>query len=170
TLHLVSGAPVVAESELWIEYRDSTNTAYDPDLETDAGSAALLPCETRLRVLSFTELAPPTDDVSMAWWSVTLDEFGEASCMWAPPQGLHLGVGVLDASLAPALDLAGLGGPDEPLYGLYAQFGTTSPVWVFGVIGTSAQYAGTAVPPDSPPLPDGDYALTTLHLLPYSAQ
>ncbi len=167
TMRVTSGIPVVETSELWIEYRDTTNSPYDAEALSDETSPPL-PCVARLPVLSFVELAPPSAAVSLAWWALTLDEPDANSCPWAPPGDLHLGVGVLDPALAPALALAELGDAASPLYGLYVRVdGDANPVWVFGVVGTSAQYDGTATPAEAPPLPDGLYTLTTLHLLPY---
>jgi hypothetical protein len=163
TLEIAGGVPVPAGSTLDLTYRLEDGA----QASSDTAAAAALPCTRTPTITAITAEDAPDPAVSLGWWSFTLTANEEASCPWALPTGLHLGIGDLDPALHAAMDLAGLQVDGSQLDGLYVQYGD-NPLWVFGVAGTSAQYAGTAAsPPTAPPLPDGLYTLQGLHLLRY---
>jgi hypothetical protein len=107
----------------------------------------------------------PTDTTLdlFASWSLN---FGPATnCSSELTSPLLLGIGSLDSQIIPSVISAGL--TPDTLNGLYVQQDPTDPVlYVFGAIGTQAQFNGEANPLTNAPIPDGDYLIRTLYLLP----
>lgn len=118
------------------------------------------------------------DDAQLSgWWRLALETEVDTPCPWTIPtpdaagdtelEQVIVGFGALDPRLAASMAAADLD-PDLPVYGLYSlQPGPDGDrVFVFGVAGTQAMFAGTDTPVDEPPPADGAYALQTLLLLP----
>jgi hypothetical protein len=105
-----------------------------------------------------------------SWWQIELSEPID-TCEWAldfgtAPTRYALGIGQIDSKLYPAMQANGYDPEAVSLNALYVQLDGSDTVYVFGVAGTDAQFAGTEVASDVAPLPDGTYNLDTLHLLP----
>jgi hypothetical protein len=106
---------------------------------------------------------PPPEPALLGWWDLTLSDDG--SCPSNPgPLSLALGIGPYDSLLDPAMDQQGLS--LGSWNGAYLRLDGLEDLWIFGVIGTAGQADGTAPALRRRPVPDGDYLLTTLHLLP----
>lgn len=105
-----------------------------------------------------------SDEVELyGWWKVDLRD-GVAGCRWDGDATLTLGLGPVDDALSPAIAANGLG--TATAYGLYAQNGDAAVVYVFGLAGTESDFSGGTTPVEVSPLPDGNYELRGLHLLP----
>jgi hypothetical protein len=119
--------------------------------------------------LQEAEVISPPDPAILAWWSLTEDpEVDATNCPLARPAQLELGLGTIDPSLAPALDASDIDDTASP-YGLYARVGWSgidedTPLWIFGVAGTTEVYDGSVPAVTEGPLPDGTYELRALHL------
>ncbi len=106
-----------------------------------------------------------------SWWTLTLaqgDTPEALSCNAPVPSTLGLGAAPYDAQLASAADGAGFEDDGSALYSALAQFGAGEPVYLFGVLGTDAQFDGTFGGDPSAQVEDGMYTLNTLYLLPLS--
>lgn len=152
-LELQDGAVVLESSSLsW--------TYFDGDIASICSSTV---------ALASAEVSSTPDPSVLAWWVVTEDPDADTSdCPLRRPNQLELGLGVLDPSLAPAIDASDLDASAAP-YGLYARVGwdtleETTPVWIFGVAGTTGAFDGSAPAVTEGPLPDGMYEMRPLHL------
>lgn len=113
----------------------------------------------------------------LGWWQMTVDAPTDAPCPWTVPSPdtvgdtelaqVVVGLGPFDGRLLPQLEAAGLD-PALDLYGLYVLHPAADGdvVYIFGVAGTDAQFAGSETTVDGPPLPPGAYRLQSLVLLP----
>lgn len=151
-----------AEGDTWTASEDGVSTCVLQAVQVADGPADALDGEPLL-----------------GWWQIdTVDQSDETLlCPWPLPTPetafdtehtpLVLGLGPFDSRLSPALQSAGFErGLD--LYSLYMLHPAPQgdAIYVFGVAGTEAQYAGEETTVDAVPLPDGTYDLTTLVLLP----
>jgi hypothetical protein len=110
------------------------------------------------------DVAPAEDLDVWAWWRLNLApvEAAETGCpAWAGREWL-VGAGAYDTRLDPALYAAELA--ETELFGLYIREDHGAPLYVMGVVGTTAMYngkIGLAVPP----LTEGEYNARSLLLL-----
>lgn len=144
----VSGGDIdTATSTLSLEY-------FDSELNVQC---------SEVRAIASAETSPvPNSDTSIfGWWYL---ELSAASCTSDFAEQLWLGLGAWDPLMAPAADADGLTGED--LYGLYVQDNPLSPLLVFGVAGSAAQFAGNEPPITEGTLPENTYQLRSLYLLP----
>lgn len=175
TLVVAGGALDVDASalyvDLWLDGHSvcgalppSDTGSADTDTATDADVA--VPTEPDVAFASVQEA--PSDVALLAWWDLALTE-GAVPCEQPlPASAVGLGLGPMDPRLYPALENAGFGDPaaaGATLYSAYLRVGSGD-VWVFGVAGTTEQFAGTGAVVDTAPLPDGTYELRSLYLLP----
>jgi hypothetical protein len=106
---------------------------------------------------------PVPDDLLVTWWEVT-------DISWSPDcdvvdaesatlESLSLGVGAMHPDILAVLGtLPGVSdGAEGTLNGAYARVEIDGPIYVFGVAGPSAAFAGDAGPVASAPLTDGDW-------------
>ncbi len=129
-------------------------------------------CESAPEILSAMPAVADDDLEIWGWWTVTFADEGFPDC--APQsfvsthQTLTVGIGQLDPLLNPALDADGLDYTvaAQTVYGLYVQEHADGPVFIFGISGTQQNFSGDAGTVTAGPLPDGQYTLKTLHLLP----
>ncbi len=106
-----------------------------------------------------------------SWWTLSLaqgDTTAALNCDAPVPATLGLGAAPYDAQLASAADSAGFEDDGGALYSALAQFGAGEPVYLFGVLGTDAQFDGMPAGDPSAQIEDGTYTLSTLYLLPLS--
>lgn len=129
----------------------------------ESNLAPSLYCSVASSVTATTAVSPTPDPALLGWWEVVLTDDG--SCPSSPgPLSLSLGIGPYDALLDPAMDQEGL--EAGSWNGAYLALNDQDTVWVFGILGTADQATGVAPALRRSPVPDGDYLLTTLHLLP----
>lgn len=134
-------------------------------------------CDAPATLLAVTPTSPTDPDVAFdQWWTIELTVPNTPGCVpasfaedTAGTVSLGLGIGPVDPLLGPAMDAAGY--PWDPwadaLHGLYLQSSSSDPLYVFGVTGTTEQFASTT-PTDSGSgtLEDGTYELQSLYLIP----
>ncbi|MFT7518472.1 MAG: hypothetical protein ACI9MC_000603 [Kiritimatiellia bacterium] len=169
-LSIVDGVPIIQDSAVHIEFFDSDGNEWT----VDEGQSS--DCDLILTDVSTVD-KPPVDPAVKQWWTLALLQNDEAPCPWTLPvpeassqtelPQIYLGLGDLDPQLLPAMSAADLN-VDADLYGLYMLHPATNgdTVFIFGVAGTQGQYDGSEVTVDAPPIPNGDYALRPLFLLP----
>lgn len=146
-LEVSDGQIDTATSTLSLEYFDSEMNVQCSEIRT-ISSAASGP-------------APDSDTSIFGWWFL---ELSTATCTSDLAEQLWFGLGAWDPLMAPAADADGLTG--ENLYGLYVQDNPLSPLVVFGVAGSAAQFAGNESPITEGTLPDNTYQMRSLYLLP----
>lgn len=134
--------------------------------EDGPGDDAL--CETAATAPVLTPLEIPTDSGLLAWWEVTVPATdGACDLLWtAFPTTVQLGIGPMHPDIAAVLASAGYGGLADSLYGAYVSVDGGLTLWVQGVAGVEASYAGEAVRDEDGPLPDGTWRLEPLYALP----
>lgn len=116
-------------------------------------------CASASSILDAPSTAPPQDDdVPYGFWTLPIDTQGCSNL----PSTLELGIGRLPSILWPDADRMGVS--KRHTRGLYSRSGDD--LVVFGFAGTATQRAGEGTPPTLNPLPDGDYLLDTIYLLP----
>lgn len=171
TLLLTGGQPNAAASTFDFEFRDDPALAAatpDSDDTDTTGAPSTLPCIAHPRVLSLNATPVPEGEALLGWWAVTLQDRPDEPCDVPVPSPMRIGIAALDPALYPAMDAQGFDTVDSTLYGLVIQY-QNHPIWSFGIAGTSANINGDAAPVTEAPLPDGEYLLRTLHLLPTNA-
>jgi len=110
-----------------------------------------------------------SDDVdASSAWELEVSAGAEAldACALPPTLSLTLGAVPYDAALAPAAESAGFEDSAGSVYGAVAQLAPSEPVYLFGLLGTDAQFDGDVAADPAAPLEDGAYSLETLYLLP----
>jgi hypothetical protein len=122
-------------------------------------------CATQHTILEALPLPQDPESDLVSSWQLTLDETEDCS-EYTMPTTFRLGIGPYDTLLDPAAASAGIDGQNA--YGLYLQLDEDAPLLIFGVTGTTDNFAGLTPPSTQAPLPDGLYTLHTLHLLPLS--
>ncbi len=158
----VEGILLVEEGEAHLE-GSSLEITFQAAPE-ESGSEEVPPVACTPEVLTLEPDAAPEEGDLLGWWALTSDT---TSCPYPLPEPLYLGIGPLDPQLHAAMALAELEVDGSTLYGLYTRFGAAeAPLWVFGLAGTQGHFDGAVEPVADPPLEDGPYLLTTLHLLP----
>jgi hypothetical protein len=163
-LQLQEGAIVAEESEL----RVRTWTAQ--------GGASPSLCDGSPTLVSLTapgETAPPDlEPPPLAWWRLGFTANEGCLPEHVPEMdgvaSFELGLAPFDPRLEPAASATGVAlDTDTPnAYALLVREHAESPVWVFGLAQTEGQRANLEPAPQEGPVPDGSYALDTLHLLP----
>jgi len=127
-------------------------------------------CADLLEVVGVTTPAGPPN--ALAWWGLDLAAAAdvgspEGSCGYPVPAHLSLGFAPYDETLSPAADASGVADQSAQLYALMLQYdGDAQEAFVFGVAGTADQFAGLGAAAATGPVPDGDYELESLYLLP----
>lgn len=109
------------------------------------------------------------DVTASSWWELELAPSTTAdalSCGAPVPATLGLGAAPYDPQLASAADSAGFEDDGSALYSALAQFPAGDAVYLFGVMGTDAQFDGMSSDDPSAQVEDGTYTLSTLYLLP----
>lgn len=173
SLALVENEVDLGATTLEVTFTTADGSPWSPD------TAEPTPC--RFDVVTATDgpAEPVIGEPLLTWWQLDLVDTSDPDtpCPWPLPVPdsaldttdvpLVLGLGPFDSRLSPALQAAGLStGLD--LYTLYLLHPTATDdvVYVFGVAGTAAQFAGEQTTVDTVPIPDGAYELRTLVLLP----
>jgi hypothetical protein len=107
--------------------------------------------------------------VASSWWTLSLapgDTDAALNCDAPVPSTLGLGAAPYDPQLASAADSAGFEDDGSTLYSALAQLGTGEAVYLYGVLGTDAQFDGMSADDPAAQVEDGTYTLSTLYLLP----
>ncbi|MFT6142319.1 MAG: hypothetical protein ACJAZO_001834 [Myxococcota bacterium] len=136
-----------------------------------AGDVELCTADIVVQASELSVVDDPSVTTS-SWWTLALAQSDTAAaldCDAPVPTTLGLGAAPYDAQLAPAADDAGFEDDGSALYSALAQFGAGEAVYLFGVLGTDAQFDGTAAGDPATQAEDGMYTLSTLYLLPLSA-
>lgn len=161
----LEGTMVVAEGSVQTQGSSMVLSFWTQDLDQV--------CMAQVQVLGITNTTPPRDVDLITWWHVELGTPVSCEPAWSRYQQLNLGLGVLDPRLEPAMEAHDLAPEATGLYGLYVQelveHGPVEPIYVFGVGGSQANYAGTEDPVEAAPLPEGSYTLQGLYLLPWTS-
>ena len=132
-----------------------------------AQSTAL--CQAEVTLDTATIAAVDDAEVSASsWWTLGLSPTDPATeCALLIPATLGLGAAAYDAQLQPAADAFGLEADDATaLFTALAQVSPGGPVYIFGVLGTTAQFDGDDTLDTSAAVESGVYTLSTLYLLP----
>lgn len=162
-LQVTGGEAVAGGSRIEVQFHPS---------EAESNDGGIEPCSVLPGILGLTTTTASDPTVTLyGWWAASLADPDDDACITQLPANLHLGIGPVEPALFPAMEAQGYDPQAGTLYGLYVQYGSapTPPIWVFGVTGTTDNFAGTA-PAAGPPLPNGDYTLVSLHLLPFDAR
>lgn len=152
------GAPLLEGSSFQVEVQGAEDPGEEGVLCTASGSPASV---------SEAEVVP--DSLLHHWWTWTWDTLEEDTCA---EQGIELtttvdlGIGTLHAEIRSLLDRSGYSGLESSLYGAYASLGTIDTIWVYGVAGTEANFAGQETTTSEAPIPDGTYHLVPLYAFP----
>ena len=157
TVQIVDGELDIAASEL--------------DLTLFDGSQILC---TGAITLSTASSAPPADTTveASSFWTVEADasDLDTSLCPLPDPFVFGLGAVPYDASLTPAAETSGFQDSFTTAYGAVIELEAGGPAYLFGVMGTDAQFDGDAATDPAAPLQDGSYTLRTLYLLPLPAE
>jgi hypothetical protein len=109
---------------------------------------------------------PKVEDVLYGWWQV--ETLPSKTCTDVPGQ-LYLGIGAYNPLLDSAVTARGRD-PQSLDYSVYVMLDPQSPLWVFGVadhwIASSSQQADSAEPVADSGLPNGNYSITGMLLIP----
>ena len=123
-------------------------------LDVDLGAV----CVSDAAPLSVDDSQIPATDL-VTWWTLTLSP---AELCPAAPTTISIGFGPYDSLIDPGAAATGI--DTTTINGLYTTSGED--LWVFGVSGTPAQFAGKGVVLETAPLADGIWRFTGLYLLP----
>jgi hypothetical protein len=145
-IDVVEGVPQAAGGVLELE-------SYDASLN--------LRCEASAQIARVSELAP-SESALVVWWQVVAADWSGTCIDWDQPipvASVQLGVGEMHPEI-----LAVLGTVEEAeanaeasLNGAYARVQGAGEIYVFGVAGPPAAFAGVGEPAVAAPLPDGTW-------------
>jgi len=109
---------------------------------------------------------PKVESALYGWWQI--ETTPSKTCTDVPAQ-LYLGIGAYNPLLDSAVTARGRD-PQSLDYSVYVMLDPQSPLWVFGVadhwIGSSAQQLDSGEPVTDSDLPDGNYSITGMLLIP----
>ncbi len=154
------GAPRLRSLDGGLVLRDGAIIPEESFFTVGSWASGVPECAADLSVVAAVDVAAPDVAEAIRWWSLSLGEPSDPSCDLGLSSQIELGFAPPDVRLQPLMDARGYG--SSSAYSVV--FGGEPPV-VFGIAGTADQLAGR-LSVDATVVPDGDYSVIGLYLLP----